>query len=397
MKSPRQRLWLLLIVGGVALIKLATSASHTAPKDTWSGVERIVAVGDVHGDYEQFVRTLRAAGIIDQKNKWIGGKTHLVQTGDVPDRGPDSRKVMDLLMRLEKQAKRAKGFVHALVGNHEAMNVYGDLRYVHPGEYEAFRQSRSAEVRDAYYKAHVERSESNPGPEGPPSFNPSYREKWDQEHPLGYFEHRLQFAPDGKYGRWLRRHNAIIKINDILFLHGGVGPAHVPLTVSEINSRVRSELEDFSELSGGIVIDPEGPLWYRGLAQHDEESEQPHLQALLDQHEARRIVMGHTMIAKAVMPRFGGQAISIDVGMSAIYGGPPACLLIEGDQLFAIHRGKKLPLPTTDSPKDLLAYLKEVAALDPAPSSLAKNIAWLEAEVATDGAESEPLSPSPLF
>ena len=384
MKSPHQRLRLLLIVVGVALTELATSASHAAPKDTWSGVERIVAVGDVHGDYGQFVRVLRAAGIIDQKNRWIGGKTHLVQTGDVPHRGPHSRKAMDLLMRLEKQAKKAKGFVHALIANHEAMNVYGDLRYVHPGEYEAFRNMNSSKLRDSYYQNHVEYLERNPPPEGLPNFNLTYKEKWFRDRPLGFFEHRLQFAPNGKYGSWIRNHNAIIKINDILFLHGGIGPDYVPLTIPEINNRVRSELKDFSRLSGGIVIDPEGPLWYRGLAQHDQESEEPHLQALLNQHGAKRIVMGHTIVAQAVMPRFGGRAIFIDVGMSAVYGGPPACLLIEGGQLFAIHRGEKLPLPATDSQPDLLAYLKQAAALDPVPSPLAKTIASLEAKAAAE-------------
>ncbi len=343
MKSLHQSLRFLGIVFGLALIELATAPSHAAVKDTWSGVQRIVAVGDVHGDYEQFVRTLRAAGIIDPQNQWAGGETHLVQTGDIPDRGPDSRKTMDLLMRLEKQAKRAKGFVHALIGNHEAMNLYGDLRYVHPGEYEAFRQPDSGEVRNAHY-------------------------------PPGYAEHRLQFAPDGKYGRWVGQHNAIVKINAILFLHGGIGPDYVPLTVPEINDRVRGELADFNKLRGGLVMDAQGPLWYRGLAQNETESEGSHLRALLERHGAKRIVMGHTSVAKAVMPRFGGRAIFIDVGMSAFYGGPPACLLIEGDELFAIHRGEKIPLPTTDSPKALLAYLKKVAALDPAPSPLAKNI-----------------------
>ena len=353
MKSLLRCLRFLLIVAGVVLIDLAGSASHAAPKDTWSGVERIVAVGDVHGDYGQFVRVLRAAGVIDENNSWAGGKTHLVQTGDVPDRGPDSRKAMDLLMRLEKQAKKAGGFVHALIANHEAMNVYGDLRYVHPGEYAAFRQSQSGEVRDANY-------------------------------PLGYFEHRRQFAPNGKYGKWICSHNAVIKINDVLFLHGGIGPNYVALTIPQINNRIRRELEDFGKLRGGMAMNPEGPLWYRGLAQRDRESEEPHLQALLDQHGANRIVMGHTIVAQAVMPRFGGRAIFIDVGMSAFYGGPAACLLIEGGQLFAIHRGKKLPLPTTDARPDLLAYLKKAAALDPAPSPLAKTIASLEAKAAAE-------------
>src|SRR6266542_113549 len=102
-------------------------------EDTWKGVERIVAVGDVHGDLPQFTAVLRSAEVIDRDGNWSGGKTHLVQAGDLLDRGPDSRKVIELLMKLEKQAREASGEVHCLVGNHETMNLYGDLRYVSAG------------------------------------------------------------------------------------------------------------------------------------------------------------------------------------------------------------------------------------------------------------------------
>ena len=78
-------------------------------QDSWMGVEHIVAVGDIHGDYGQLVRVLRSAGIIDRQGNWIAGKTHLVQLGDVVDRGPDSRKAMDLLVRLENQARELGG------------------------------------------------------------------------------------------------------------------------------------------------------------------------------------------------------------------------------------------------------------------------------------------------
>jgi hypothetical protein len=114
---------------------LACAAVTPAADSVWTGVDRIVAVGDVHGDYQQFVTVLRSASVIDERDTWIGGATHLVQTGDIPDRGPDTRKIFELLQRLEKQAKKDKGMVHALIGNHEAMNVYGDLRYVTPEEY----------------------------------------------------------------------------------------------------------------------------------------------------------------------------------------------------------------------------------------------------------------------
>ena len=110
------------------LLFLLPAGPVRAQEDAWTGVERVVAVGDIHGDYDQLVAVLRSASLIDEQGKWSGGKTHLVQTGDIPDRGPDTRKALDLLMRLEGEAAQAGGAVHALIGNHEAMNVYGDLR-----------------------------------------------------------------------------------------------------------------------------------------------------------------------------------------------------------------------------------------------------------------------------
>ena len=129
----------------------------------WTGVERVVAVGDVHGDYAGFVEVLRSAGVIDQKDRWIGGKTHLVQTGDVPDRGPGTKKAMDLLMALEKQAAKAGGQVHALIGNHEAMNLYGDLRYTTAAEFAAFRTAESEQVRAAFWEQEIKGLAAPPG------------------------------------------------------------------------------------------------------------------------------------------------------------------------------------------------------------------------------------------
>jgi hypothetical protein len=83
--------------------------------DTWTGVKRVVAIGDIHGDYDQFLELLVQTGLTNKKGGWTGGKAHLVQTGDIPDRGPDTRKIMDLVMRLEKQARKAGGQVHALM------------------------------------------------------------------------------------------------------------------------------------------------------------------------------------------------------------------------------------------------------------------------------------------
>ena len=360
---------------------LLAGGSQALAKDTWAGVERIIAVGDVHGDYEQFVKLLRSAGLIDANDDWAGGQTHFVQTGDVPDRGPDTRKVMDLLMKLEKQAKKAKGYVHALIGNHEAMNMYGDLRYVHPGEFAAFENPKSSDTRQGYYKQHVSELKRHPPPEGVPEFGPSHRQEWEKDHPLGWFEHRAGFGAFGSYGRWILKHNAVIQINDTIFLHGGMGPKYAAMTIGDLNKQVLAELRDFSKLKGGIVTDPDGPLWYRGLALNDERTETAHLETVLEQHQAKRIVMGHTVTEGTVMPRLKGRAVFIDVGLSRQYGGRLACLLIEGGVSYTLHRGKKIPLPLDDNPSTLLSYVEKAANADPEPSPLLAKIQQQQAEL----------------
>jgi hypothetical protein len=197
---------------------------------------------------------------------------------------------------------------------------------------------------------------------------------------LGYAEHRRELGPTGKYGKWIRLHNAVIKIGNTLFLHGGIGPKYVDLTLRMINEHVRDELEDFTKLQGGTVMDSEGPLWYRGLAQGGEMALEPHVKAVLKTHQAERIVIGHTPTEGAVLPRFGGKVMLIDVGLSRVFDARPrmACLLIEKGKPYALHRGMKLELPF-DSSSGLLNYLKQAAALDPSPSSLEKRIAEIEA------------------
>jgi hypothetical protein len=327
----------MLVVLLLLLLLLPIQAAPAA-QDEWNGVERVVVIGDVHGDLDQFVAILRLAGVIDRKGRWSAGKTHLVQLGDVVDRGAESRKVMDLLMKrkvmdllmkLEKQARRAGGYVHALIGNHEAMNIYTDLRYVSAGEYEAFRDQDSERVRDFFYQQHVKEVQRNSSSDGVPKFDEAYREQWKSKHPLGYFEHRYHFGPNGKYGKWILGHNAVVKINDTIFLHGGISPKYSSYTIRQINDQVREELKDFAKLEGGIVTDEEGPLWYRGLALDDQAALDPQLTEILEAYGARRIVVGHTEAPGRVVSRFGGRVLIASVGLSKSYGSHTACLEIE--------------------------------------------------------------------
>jgi hypothetical protein len=352
----------------LVLLFIVPACWPSSAQDTWNGAERVVAIGDLHGDYGQFITLLQQAGLTDKKGRWRGGKAHLVQVGDVPDRGPDTRKIMDLLMRLEKQAVKAGGRVHPLIGNHEAMNIYGDLRYVTPEEFAAFRDGNSEQVRTFFYEQHVEEVKKNPPAEGLPAFDDAYKKKWEEKYPLGFFEHRVAFGPKGDYGKWIREHNAVLKIDDTLFLHGGISPKYATRSLSEINESVRGELNDFTRLEGGVAMDEEGPLWYRGLARDDEAALAAHVDAVLKNFGVSRIVIAHTPTAGTVIPTFGGKVLVVDVGLSKYYGSRLACLVIEKGRPYTLHRGKRLELPTDSDA--LIAYLRQAAALDPPPSTL---------------------------
>jgi hypothetical protein len=353
------------------LIATLLAGPARAAQSEWTGVERVVAVGDVHGDFAAFVSVLRAARIIDEKNRWIGGKAHLVQTGDIVDRGGESRKAMDLLMSLEKEANKAGGRVHALIGNHEAMNLYGDLRYTTPEEFAAFRSGRSAEIRSAFWERE---SQSRPSP---PSG--AERDKWDVEHPLGWFEHRLEFGPKGKYGQWIRSHQAVVKINDSLYLHGGISPRFAEFSLDKINDMVAAELNDFSRITDRSAVTAEdGPLWYRGLSQDAGAADSAHVDQLLARYGVSRIVVAHTPTVGAILPRYAGKVIVIDVGLSSFYGTHPVCLVQELKMTYAVHRGARIPFPE-DAAADLARYLKRTAELEPMGSALAKHLAEVEA------------------
>ncbi len=166
-----------------------------APAVALRAPARVVAVADIHGDLDAFVGILQRAGLVDAGRKWTGGKATLVQLGDMIDRGPKSRAVLDFVMNLQKDARRADGRVLVVLGNHEVLNMYGDLRYVTPGDYASYADGNSERRRADAYDAYVKQANGAPA---------QSRDEWMAAHPLGFVEHREAFGPDGKYGRWLR-------------------------------------------------------------------------------------------------------------------------------------------------------------------------------------------------
>jgi len=358
---------LLSLVAAVQVwLPAGAGAAERADPCNVRGVERVVAVGDVHGADERFLAILRAAGIVDGRGRWAGGRAHLVQTGDVVDRGPGSRKVIDLLRRLEGEARKAGGRVHALLGNHEAMWMLGDLRYVSPAEYDSFRTGSSEQTRDRLYEAVSEQRRAQAEAAGEEFDEKAFRERFLAELPLGAIELRREMAADGRYGRWLRGLPTVVRIDGVMFLHGGLSPEVAPLGCAGINQAVRKELAgDLDQIRAtpaeALVTREDGPLWYRGLAQNDESAFAPQLEGLLRAAGARALVVGHTVAPGGkITPRFGGRVILLDTGMQPAYvpDGRAAALEIEDGRFTAIYEdGREVlgsvpgePAPASPSP-----------------------------------------------
>ncbi len=321
---------------------------------------RIIAIGDLHGDYDAFEAILLDAGLMDSRKRWTGDDTILVQTGDVPDRGPDSLRIIKRLQDLQKRAARKGGRVITLVGNHESMNVTGDLRYVHPGEYEAFADRKSTQRREATFLANREAIETFYLGQDPTLSSTAIKAMWFEATPLGKLEHQRAWAPDGDVGRWVAQNPAIAIIGDSLFVHGGISAPYTVHSISTMNAMVSDALIARENSAASILYDELGPLWYRGnvyvraqdqapegdgsnalemdsvpapLSQGDE------IDLVLSTFDVDRLVIGHTPSLTGIKSTHGGKIIQIDTGIAAYYGGTQSYLEIRDGILIAHDNG----------------------------------------------------------
>jgi hypothetical protein len=336
----------------------------------WSEVSRLVVMPDIHGAYQEFTELLKATGVVDDSLAWSAGDTHLVSLGDLLDRGPDSRQVMDLLMRLQREAPNSGGRVHVLHGNHELMNLIADLRYVSMEEYAAFEDEESPETRQSAYAAFsAEQGNRSLGPE---VLNAAFEKRF----PAGYFGHRAAFSPGGHYGAWLHSLPLMVVINDIAFVHGGLPEIVASMELDELNNRFTTELgryvqlwneliaagvlpaygpaqkvgdlesiktddktlaklEEFNRLDDAPLLGIDGPTWYRGSVLCREILEDSVFSAALKRVRADRVVVGHTVPKDfRVHALHDGRLVMLDTGMlKRYYHGRSAALIIEKDRL----------------------------------------------------------------
>jgi hypothetical protein len=314
---------------------------------TASPLHRIVAVGDLHGDFSAWRDILRSASLVDNKGHWSGGDTILVQTGDAVDRGPNSLEIIQDLMRLQKEAARAHGQLIAMVGNHEVMNLTGDLRYVSAADYAGYADRRSDSRRENVYNSNKTAIEMAYREKDPQMSGDAIKKAWFEAFPLGRIEHQIAWSDQGDIGRWVVKNPVVVLLDGTLFVHGGISPVYLDLSVAEINARAAAALTARNTDPGAITNDEQGPLWYRGLAQplvsangethvaptpaQIQAAGEDQLNALLSAYGARRIVVGHTPILSGIAFFQDGKLICIDTGISAVYGGTVSYLdIVDG-------------------------------------------------------------------
>ena len=352
--------------------------------------DRVVAFGDVHGAYDPLVRLLRASGVVDADLNWSAGTTHVVSLGDILDRGQGARPALDLLMRLQAEAEATGGRLHVVLGNHELMNLIGDLRYVPDAEFASFTADAS-------------RQETSESPATGSTAASSI------QHKVGYPERYDAFGPDGHYGAWLLAQPSALIVNDTAFVHGGLPPVAATMSPADLDRTVKARLTELLQLrsdleTAGVIesradiqatalrlkeartptppaaanpgsaadqpapsppapsappLAPEleakvarfielaeddlfgdgGPMWYRGTALCHDVLERPVLEAALANWQAKRVVVGHTPTwDNRVRERFGGLAILADTGMlHEYYRGQPAALILEGSRTRVLY------------------------------------------------------------
>jgi hypothetical protein len=305
---------------------------------------RIVAVGDVHGDLDRMVDVLTLAGVLDAKQQWSGGTTQVVMLGDLVDRGPNSKEVLDFVIALDKQATKAGGRVRSVIGNHEAMRMEGDLRYVPRSEYAKYTDKNSDKRREKLYQMTISNL-SREDVRTRPDLNPQFRIEWEKQHPLGEAEFMQAFSPEGPYGKWILEQDVGVKLGDTLFMHGGISPKYAEWSLSRFNDRVKQEMREGKNLGeAGVSSSDDGPLWFRGYAMASDEEMSDFVDYILDKYGVKRLVVGHTVQEKGIRSRLGGKVILADPGLSAYYGGPLECVVIEGGEAYRLGRGKKTKL-----------------------------------------------------
>ncbi len=306
-RISRALLQALALASALMVLSMLPGCASAPPADEpletrYPAPQRVVAIGDLHGDMEATRGALRMAGAIDDRDRWIGGDLVVVQTGDVLDRGDDEDAIIGLLERLDGEARSQGGAVHALNGNHELMNAYLDFRYVTPGGFADFPAGGPPDPADSLLV----------------SLEPGQRGRAEA------------FRPGGSMALRMARRNTAVIVGSSVFVHGGILPEHVEWGLDAMNEAVRAWLR-------GEIPQPEwirgelSPVWTRLYSDSPDAAACDVLESVLDGLGVQRMVVGHTVQGTGITAFCGGRVWAIDVGLASHYGGRTEVLEIRGD------------------------------------------------------------------
>ena len=273
---------------------------------------QILAISDIEGNYYAFTQLLIGNGVVDESLNWTFGTNHLVLVGDMVDRGSYVTQVLWLIYKMDKDAEKAGGRVHFILGNHDIMCMAGDDRY----------------ADEKYIKM---------------------AQKLD-------LEYKELYGENSEIGKWMRTKNVIEKIGNYLFVHGGISPhvLELDLSIEEMNNLVKPYY--------GEVIYPSCPdevyrlykttglFWYRGYFKSDEgiyeKATQEEVDAILNYYDALSIIVGHTVVNE-IAARYNNSVYAIDVlhPDNQYSNLELQALLIENNNFFRVNEyGDRFPI-----------------------------------------------------
>ena len=266
-------------------------------KNEYGKVEKLFVISDIEGNFGAFRKLLQQGNVIDSNYNWIFGTGHLVLTGDFFDRGNQVCEALWLVYSLEDKAKAAGGYVHFILGNHEIMNMSGDLRY----------------LNSKYLQNII-------------LLNEKYTEG--------------MYGTSSELGRWLRTKNIVEKIGSILFMHGGISPAinRMDISLHQLNELARPHYSDFNNIYENNKLDTIfsdlGPFWYRGYYVPKDGNIAAQIDSTLKKFNVNQITTGHTIVGDTISVFQKGKLINVDVQHAS---GHSEALLIDENRYYRIN------------------------------------------------------------
>lgn len=290
-------------------------------KDNYENPSKLIAISDIEGNFTGFYSFLFANKVIDKNANWIFGNGHLVLNGDFFDRGTQVPQVLWLIYHLENQSLIQGGKVHFILGNHEIMNLYGDVSY---NDYKYMEVSKRV----------------------------SKQNDWDKGL-------RYLYSEKSELGKWLRSKNIVEKIGENIFVHGGLNKLHSDgkYSINELNTISKKYYgiypteESIKDKRDKLLISSiDSPFWDRRLnfdlkykvmfklnGVDASETTDKELATILSFYNSKRIIIGHSVVDD-ISAGYNNKVIKIDVKHGQKMGtGKTKGLFIEKNVFYKVN------------------------------------------------------------